>query len=348
MKRKLGLIFGGKSGEYEVSLKSSYNVIKAIDKSKYDVSFIGITREGAWKSYRGDIEKIPTDAWLAEAEELPFEALDNIDVFFPVLHGTFGEDGTIQGLFEMLGKAYVGCGVLGSSVCMDKVISKYICEACGIPVTEYLSFGSDEYAQNACGIIQSAIEKLSFPMFVKPANMGSSVGISKASDENMLKIAIAEALKYDDKIIVEKGIDGDEVEVAVLGNAEPEASLPGMIKPCNEFYDYEAKYLSGSDSKILIPAPLDSETIDRLKFLSLKAFKAHGCSGLARIDFFVRKSDNKVILNELNTLPGFTNISMYPMLWMQSGISYSQLIDKLIELGFERYENKTKLSFKKI
>jgi D-alanine-D-alanine ligase len=178
--------------------------------------------------------------------------------------------------------------------------------------------------------------------------MGSSVGISKATDEASLKKAIAEALKYDDKVIVEKGVDGEEVEVAVLGNDSPEASLPGMIKPCHEFYDYDAKYLSGDESKILIPAPLEADTAAQLRKLAVEAFKAHGCSGLARVDFFVRKSDRKVILNELNTLPGFTNISMYPMLWAQAGLSYPQLIDKLIALGFERYENKKKLSFKKI
>ncbi len=354
MRKKVGIIFGGKSGEYAVSLKSAYNVIKAIDKNKYELTLIGINTSGQWKLYNGDIENIINDTWQNDESCVNMNlslfndpVIDDIDIFFPVLHGTFGEDGTIQGLFEMLNKPYIGCAVTASAVCMDKIISKHICKSVGIPITDYCEFDEESYKKDTVDIINKCCN-MGFPLFVKPANLGSSVGITKACDNTSLLKAIDEALKYDNRIIIEKAVDGAEIEVAVLGNEDAKASVCGMIKPCKEFYDYEAKYLSGNKSETIIPAPIDDEISEKIRKLAVKAFKAHNCSGLSRVDFFLEKNTNRIILNELNTLPGFTDISMYAMLWAQSGISYVDLIDDLIALGFDRYDKRSRLSFKKL
>lgn len=347
-------MFGGKSGEHEVSLNSSYNVIRAIDRAQYDVTLIGITREGRWSIYTGDVKNIKEDCWESDDEHNKWdfslftdEDFAKTDIIFPVMHGTFSEDGTLQGLFEMLDKPYVGCGVLGSALAMDKCVSKTLFEAAGIPVAKGVTLFKQEIIENMalqCNKIENQFE---YPVFVKPANMGSSVGIAKAHDREELEEALRDAIKYDIKILVEEFIDGMEIEIAALGNEDVMISEPGWIKPCNEFYDYEAKYLSGDDSEVVIPAPIPADKAEQVKSYAAKAFKALNCSGLSRIDFFVTNKDQRVIINEINTLPGFTNISMYPKLWANSGIGYSALIGKLIELGMERYEKRKELLFKK-
>ena len=351
-KINVGIVFGGKSGEHEVSLNSAYNVIESIDQNKYSITMIGITKNGQWKIYTGEPKKIKENTWQQDDHYIKDnfslfndEEINVIDIFFPVLHGTFGEDGTIQGLFEMLDKPYVGCGVLASATAMDKDITKVILANEHIPVTGSVVFSKSEIIQdidNAIGEIESLFR---YPVFIKPANMGSSVGISKAHSKQELIIALTEAIKYDTKILVEEFIQGKEIEVAVLGNEDPEISCTGYVMPCHEFYDYEAKYLSGDDSEIIIPAPIESTLSDNIRLYAKKAFKAINGSGLARVDFFVQDETNKIYLNEINTMPGFTNISMYAKLWEASGIRYSDLIDRLITLGFERYDTRQELIY---
>ena len=353
-KTKVGIVFGGKSGEYEVSLNSAYNVINAIDPMKYDVTKIGIDLNGTWYIFNGDTEKIKDNTWINDSEHLNSEfslfndiQIKEIDIFFPVLHGTFGEDGTIQGLFEMLDKPYVGCGVLASSALMDKEIAKIIFNSVNIPTAKGMSIYKSECIDKIEEISNTIASKFDMPIFIKPANMGSSVGISKATNLKELNHALIEAFKYDEKVLIEEFINGKEIEVAVLGNDTPKASIAGEIIPCNDFYDYEAKYLSDNSSKTLIPANISEENMTKIREYAITAFKASNCSGLSRVDFFLT-ADNKIYLNEINTLPGFTNISMYPKLWNYSGLNYSSLIDEIIRLGFERASNKKQLSYKKI
>ncbi len=353
-KTNIGVLFGGRSGEHEVSLVSASNVIRAIDRDKYDLTLIGITRDGNWKIYTGKIDNIESDTWEKDEANIKDDIslfsddeIKNIDIFFPILHGTYGEDGTIQGLFEMLDKPYVGCGVLSSAAAMDKQIAKVIFESEGIPVAKSITINKSDIKTNINECIDRIESTFSYPIFIKPANAGSSVGISKVTGKDTLTGALYEAIIYDEKILIEECIDGYEVELAVLGNDQPNVSCPGMIVPCNDFYDYEAKYNSGDSSKIEIPAPLPQAVTANLKEYAQKAFKALCCSGLSRVDFFVKKDNYGIILNEINTMPGFTNISMYPKLWQASGIEYSALITKLIDFGFERYNNRKELSFKK-
>lgn len=267
-----------------------------------------------------------------------------IDVAFPVLHGCNGEDGTIQGLFELAGIPYVGSGVLGSALGMDKYYAKIIFEKEGLPQGKYLVFNKKQVAKDIHGVVMQIEDTLTYPCFVKPCNSGSSVGVSKARNKDELISSVYLALKYDRRILVEEYIDGHEVECSVLGNDEPIASTVGEIIPCNEFYDYEAKYSAESTSEIVIPARLPENTIEKIREYAVRAFKALDCAGLARVDFFVHKKTGKIYVNELNTMPGFTQISMYPKLWEASGISYTELLDKLIELAIERYGEKMKLS----
>jgi D-alanine-D-alanine ligase len=390
-KIRVGILFGGRSGEHEISLLSAASVFKAIDKNKYEVVPIGITKEGRWvtaadaerllygkveegKHLRaGDPEATPGAAVLAKGEAVvvppephrhgaltPFEtdasshtltrraadrAID-VDVIFPVLHGTFGEDGTIQGLLELADLAYVGAGVLGSAAGMDKDIMKALFRAAGLPIVKHVTLLRSEWEANP-KIIQKLIEsKLKYPVFVKPANLGSSVGISKAHDRKELGPAIEEAAKFDRKIVIEQGVGGRkekarEIECSVLGNDKPEASLPGEIVPSTEFYDYNAKYLD-EGSQLIIPAKLSKSETKEVQRLAIGAFKAVDCSGLARVDFLMEPKSRKIYLNEINTMPGFTAISMYPKLWAASGVSYSDLIGRLIQLGLERHEEKKK------
>lgn len=376
-KKKVAVIFGGQSSEHEVSRVSAQSVIENIDKRKYDIQMIGITKKGQWLTYDGPTEKIGSGQWQAIAEKQLYAqnsqkqkltehngvtgklaqsaeiATNNsargifgenvnapIDVVFPVLHGCNGEDGTIQGLFELAGIPYVGCGVLGSSVGMDKAYTKIIFEKEGLPQGDYLVFSRKQvYYQNE-DVIKEVEAKLTYPCFIKPSNAGSSVGVNKATNRVELIKALDIAAKNDRRILVEEFINGREIECAVLGNDNPIASTVGEVVPCNDFYDYEAKYQVGDSSRVVIPAEnLSIETIQKIREYAVRAFKCLDCAGLSRVDFFVHKTTGDIYINEINTLPGFTQISMYPKLWEESGISYTELIDKLIELAFERFED---------
>lgn len=349
----IGIIFGGKSGEYDVSLMSAYNVIKAIDKDKFKVTLIGITLDGKWYIYDGDEEKIKDNSWIKDKKNLNGDfslfndkIINDIDVFFPVLHGQYCEDGKIQGVFEIMDKAYVGCNVMTSAVCMDKDIAKRIFKSVGIPVVEdYVVFKKD-LMEDIKGLVERIVKKLGLPLFVKPVNMGSSVGINKAHDKEELESALLYASKFDTKILVEKAINAREIETAVLGNEDIKVSYPGEVVSCKEFYDYEAKYLSDDDSKVMIPADIPDELIEKLRNYAATAFEAVSGRGLSRIDFFLDKDDGSVYLNEINTMPGFTNISMYPKMMEHIGISYNDLITKLIDLALEEYKSKHDLVVK--
>ena len=361
LKIKVGVIFGGRSAEHEVSLVSASSIIDAIDKKKYEIIPIGITPEGEWISSREILKLLkekkqfhnePKVTFLPEPTKNNFISITrrrsillqkHIDVIFPVLHGTYGEDGTIQGLFELANIPYVGAGVLGSSVGMDKVITKQLCEQAGISVTPYVWFVTPEYAKYTKKILTAIEVKLGYPCFIKPANLGSSVGISKAHNRKQLVESIKLASKYDRKILVEKSIENArEIEVSVLGNDDPIASVPGKIISSNEFYDYDAKYVDGK-SEAVIPAKLPSSIAKKVRELAVQSFKAIDCSGMARVDFLLTRRTNKIYFNEINTIPGFTSISMYPKLWEVTGIPYKKLLDRLIELAIERHINKQRL-----
>lgn len=356
-KIRVGLLYGGKSGEHEVSVLSANSVLTAIDKQKYEVLPIGITKQGEWLPGQSPAPLVESKElqvrWLGSNIDPEQTALFNrnmqgsilsglakkVDVVFPILHGPFGEDGTVQGLLELADIPYVGGGVLASSVGMDKVVMKAVFKEYGLPVGAYLAYLRKEWQSKPGPILDEIQQNLGYPCFVKPANLGSSVGISKAHNREELSKAIGLAAEYDRKLVVEKMISGREIECAVLGNDEPKASVPGEIVPCTEFYDYEAKYVL-NDSRLIIPAQLEPAMVGRIQDLALQAFKAIDCAGLARVDFFVDTGNNEVIVNEINTLPGFTKISMYPKLWEASGIGYSELIDRLLQLAVERYKDK--------
>jgi D-alanine-D-alanine ligase len=390
-KIRVGILFGGRSGEHEVSLLSAASVLNAIDKTKYEVVPIGITKDGRWLTAEhaerllrgdadegahtpqtslraGDPEATLGAAVLATGESVlvppepsrrgvglsPFQtdanlrrASDraiNVDVIFPVLHGTFGEDGTIQGLLELADLAYVGAGVLGSSAGMDKDVMKSLFRAAGLPIVKHVTVLRSQFEREPKKVQKLVESKLKYPVFVKPANLGSSVGISKAHDRKELGPAIAEAAKFDRKIVIEEGVGGKknkarEIECAVLGNDDPKASIAGEIIPCKEFYDYDAKYLV-EGSEPVIPAKLSKSEMKIVQKLAIAAFQAVDCTGLARVDFLMDPKSRKMFVNEINTMPGFTAISMYPKLWDATGVSYPELIDRLIQLGIERHEDK--------
>lgn len=358
-KMKVGVVFGGQSGEHEVSLMSATSVIKVMDKTKYDIIPIGITKEGKWHIFPGDVSKIEDGSWQEEAIpaflppdtgyrcliflEEGKEVRHYIDVIFPVLHGPRGEDGTVQGVFELMNIPYVSCGVSSSAVCMDKVFTKQILRQAGLPVVDFKVFYKKDLPHKLDEIISEVEASFGYPCFVKPANMGSSVGITKAHDREELKSGIMLAAEYDRKLLVEKFIPAREIECSVLGNEDPKASLPGEIMPSHEFYDYTAKYFDGGKSKLLIPAPLAGEETEKIRDLAVKAFKALDCSGMARVDFLMSKVSGIIYINELNTIPGFTKISMYPKMWEAAGLPYKELIDKLIELAIERHREKQAL-----
>lgn len=364
-KKRVAVIFGGQSSEHEVSRVSAESVLKNIDRSKFDVVMIGITKEGKWLHYDGPVEKLSTGEWESIAEASAKDEKDTqsiidknsvrdflnklcsyqgkkIDVVFPVLHGCNGEDGTIQGLLELADIPYVGCGVLGSALGMDKGFAKIVFEKEGIPQARYLVFTRKQVRQEPKQLAKQIEDAIGYPCFVKPCNAGSSVGVSKVHNGIELGKALSIAAKFDRRILVEEFVDGREVECAVLGNDDPKASIVGEIIPCNEFYDYEAKYSSQSTSEIKIPADLPEETVNKIREYAIRAFKALDCAGLSRVDFFVHRKTGKVYINEINTLPGFTSISMYPKLWDACGITYNKLIDKLIDLAVERFENSKK------
>lgn len=350
MKKNLCVIFGGESPEHDISQKSVTSVINNLDKDKYEIYKIGITREGKWYLFTGDVSIIENGDWDKDTKNLTpaFISPDSaqhgiivlgetvkvihIDVIFPVLHGEYGEDGTIQGLFELSHIPYVGMGVLSSANGMDKTYSKLVFESVGIPQANWVVvIDNDDFEEKADEIE----EKLGYPCFVKPARLGSSVGIGKAHNRAELISSLNNAKKYDRRILVEEHIDGHEVECAVLGNGDARASVIGEIKPTVEYYDFDAKYNDNS-TELVIPAEIPEETSDLIREYAVKAFKALDGQGLSRVDFFVKYKDGSVILNEINTLPGFTNISMYPKLWNATGIGYGELLDKLISLAEER------------
>ena len=349
------ILFGGVSSEHDVSVVSAKSVIENIPTDKYNVIMLGISKDGRWFRYDGDIANLPEDKWLDDTAKLTkavispdrndhgilvFEAdgvkTIHIDVAFPVLHGKNGEDGTIQGFLQLAGIPFVGCDMLASACCMDKVMTNTLADAAGIPQAKWLGFNSYDYGKNSAAYIDKAAEYLGFPIFVKPANAGSSVGVSKADSKEELAVAIEKAFREDLKLVLEEGIDGIEVECAVMGNDEPVASVCGEVVPCNDFYDYEAKYVNPA-SELHIPARLSDEKHEEVRAAARNAYKALGCSGLTRVDFFVRKSDGLVMLNEPNTIPGFTSISMYPKMFAASGLPYAELIDKLFTLALEKW-----------
>ena len=347
MKIKLGLIFGGMSTENEVSVMSENSILKNLDKSKYDIFPIYISKSGEWYQY-DDLENIEISEDMHHMKKIEniMKNLQNLDVLFPVLHGLYGEDGTIQGLFEILKKPYVGCGVLASSVGMDKAYTKVIFDKANICQAPYIylkkardqyTYIDKEFNERKISLEETAniVEKeIGFPAFIKPANSGSSVGINKAKNKEELKKYIEYAGKFDKKILIEKGIQGQEVECAVLGNDDVMASCVGEIKSADEFYSYDAKY-QNENSRTLIPANLNEEVSNEIRKLAIKAFKAIDGKGLSRVDFFVEEKTNQIYINEINTLPGFTKISMYPKLFEAVGIPYEELLDKLINLAQE-------------
>ncbi len=349
------VIFGGRSGEHEISLRSARSVLDALDKSKYEVTSVGITQNGQWFAGPNVLEAFQrrSTQGLEPVVILPepghkalfrwtggkAEPLSEIDVVFPVLHGTYGEDGTIQGLFEMADLPYVGAGVLASSVAMDKELFKRVMQDHGIPVAEGVLVQAQQLAEAPERAVELAESASTYPLFVKPANLGSSVGVSKCTNRSTLYEGLVDAARYDRRILVERGIDAREIEVSVLGNEEPEASLPGEVIPGDEFYSYRAKYLDDT-SELLIPAPLDETTTEAARRLAVEAFRAIDGAGMARVDFLLERSTGRLILNEINTIPGFTSISMYPKLWEASGITYPELMDRLIDLGLARQRQK--------
>jgi D-alanine-D-alanine ligase len=368
-KLRVGVLFGGRSGEHEVSLLSAASILKAIDRKKYEVVPIGIGKSGQWLGgeqaqalLAGSPDGLALEASADAGAELIRESgavTAGLDVVFPVLHGTFGEDGTIQGLLELADLAYVGSGVLGSAAGMDKDAMKKLFQAAGLPQTPYLTLLRSEWKADPKRCRKRIEKALEYPLFTKPANLGSSVGISKVHDRGELDAAMNLAAGFDRKIVIEQGVGGPgakprELEVAVLGNDAPEASVVGEIVPAKEFYDYEAKYgLKGPDESVaIIPAKLTAGQIKEIRTMALAAFKACDCAGLARVDFLMepeRKGGKKsrIYLNEINTMPGFTSISMYPKLWQASGLGYGELIDRLIALGLERHAEKLATAFSK-
>jgi D-alanine-D-alanine ligase len=360
MKVKLGLLYGGKSAEHKVSLQTALAVIKALNLEKYEIHPIYISEDGEW--IRGNqltepVEHVsmlqlkeagnPVSPLSLNKELFPAHAneksTDSIDVIFPLLHGPNGEDGTVQGLLELMNIPYVGNGVLASAAGMDKVIMKNIFAQAGIDQADYVSFIRSEWEQAPDTAYEKVEKELGYPCFVKPANLGSSVGISKCKDRESLEKAFEEAFIFDRKVIIEEGIIGREVEVGVLGNDEPTCSVVGEIVPKKEFYDYKAKYEDG-DTALVIPAEISESKYEEIKAVAISSFKALDCSGLVRADFFLTK-EGKVLMNEVNTMPGFTPFSMFPLLWQHTGVSYPQLIERLVELAIERHQEKQRIKY---
>lgn len=371
-KIRVGFVYGGKSGEHNVSLQTAYAVMQQIDYAKYDVLPFYISKQGEWQKgtfLEGppqSIEEIivESDSILPDTAPDGEETASNaalatvfvnssisqgkrrseVDVFFPLLHGTNGEDGTIQGLFEMANVPYVGSGVLASAIGMDKVIMKKIYAEAGLAQCKFHYFYRFQWSKDPDYFIKEVEKEIGYPCFVKPANLGSSVGISKASNRDQFTDAVNRAFQYDRKVIVEEFVDAREIEVSVLGNEEPIASVPGEIVSSHDFYDYTAKYIDGS-SAMIIPAKISPQIANQIREMAVKAYQAIEASGLARVDFFLRKQDQAILINEINTMPGFTPHSMYPLLWKASGKSYTELLDDLIKLALRRYEDKQHIQY---
>lgn len=373
-KKRIALLFGGKSGEHEVSIVSALSIYKALDKSKYDVVMVGIDKTGRWllpdQSRLLAENENPRLIKLNEVKQtvslLPFPAeqsligvqngasltlqnsggaeLGRIDAVLPILHGTYGEDGTMQGLLELANIPYVGSGVLGSSLCMDKDAAKRLLRDAGLPIVPFLTVRKSDFERHAADILALAEKEFGYPYFVKPANMGSSVGVNKVKSAVEAKVKFEDALQYDAKILVEKSVNARELECSVLGNHDPKASIVGEIIPHQEFYTYDAKYIDENGAELAIPAKnLSNELSSQIQKHAVAAFKALECAGLARVDFFLDRDTGEIFVNELNTIPGFTSISMYPKLWEASGLPYPKLLDQLIELAIERHREKNEL-----
>ncbi len=354
-KVRVGLICGGKSCEHEVSVISARCIYEALDRDKYEISLLGISKAGDWVLFENGLPALeagvvlPTDRMKVHLDHAGSGELSSIsepktvspklpmlDVIFPVLHGPYGEDGTVQGLMELAGIAYIGSGVTGSAVGMDKAVAKAVCAAEGIPQTKYRVFRKYQWEANPNAVLQEIEHELAYPIFVKPANLGSSVGISKAKNLAELREAIDLAAQFDIKLIIEQGMENCyEIEVSVLGNDQPQASVVGEIVPGAEFYDYQDKYYNDL-AEAIIPADLPPEVVSQIQKYAIEAFLAIDAAGLARVDFFVKRDNHQIYINEINTMPGFTPISMYPKLWAASGIAYSELLDRLIQLALER------------
>lgn len=352
--KKVLVLFGGVSSEHDVSVASAYYVLQNIPREQYEVLSVGITKAGEWLLFEGDSKLLPEDKWVNSGKctkavlspdrsdggllifrEAGVEKV-KIDVVFPVLHGKNGEDGTMQGFLQLSGIPYVGCDTLSSAMCMDKHITNCVADMAGIPQAKWTYITDYMYARSGEEFLKDSAEKLGFPIFVKPANAGSSVGISKAKDMDALREAMTLAFKHDRKVVLEECIVGTEVECAVLGNEKPMASVPGEIASCKEFYDYDAKYIS--ESKTYIPARFDEDTLNRVRAEALRVYTALGCSGLTRVDFFLSDGGKKLLFNEANTIPGFTSISMYAKMMEKTGVPYGELIDRLIKLAIEKWE----------
>jgi len=359
-KLKVGIIFGGRSGEHEVSFCSASSIMKAINRDKYTVVPIGITKEGRWISpyesalalQSGKIEGKNTVILLNDPAGKTLIRIDNqqefkketweekLEVIFPVLHGPYGEDGTIQGLLELADIPYVGAGVAASAVSMDKELMKTIFKQKGLPVLKWLAIKRKDWQKDKEEILSLIQNTFAYPLFVKPTNLGSSVGITKVHRQEELEKAINLASSYDRKILIEEGLEGArEIECSVLGNDQPQTSVVGEVRPAGEFYDYDSKYINQA-TQLIVPADLPENVSEKVRKIALCAFKAIDAAGMARVDFFVTKKENKIFLNEINTIPGFTSVSMYPRLWEASGVSYPELIDRLIQLALERYQDK--------
>jgi D-alanine-D-alanine ligase len=354
---RIGVLFGGRSGEHEVSLASAASVIRGLDPDKYEILPVGITKEGHWLIGSGAQKMLPEVLRTGQRVTMSADPTDaalvrldgsgggqRIDVVFPVMHGTFGEDGTIQGLLDLAGLPFVGAGVLGSAIAMDKDVAKKLLQAAKIPVVPWVSIRRDEWERNEHIITHQIEKEFPYPLFVKPATLGSSVGMSKVHSRLELAPALNLASEFAVKILVERAVNAREIEVSVLGNRDPQASVPGEIVPHREFYDYAAKYLE-EGSKLLIPADLKPAQVKKFQHLAVLAFRALELSGMARVDFFLGKEGGKIYVNEVNTIPGFTSISMYPKLWEASGIPFPQLIDKLIELALEQHAEKARTKY---
>ncbi|HVF29886.1 MAG TPA: D-alanine--D-alanine ligase family protein [Pyrinomonadaceae bacterium] len=366
MKLRVGVIYGGRSGEHEISLRSARTVIEQIDKDKYEVVPIAINRAGGWLSPAASLDLLPDPTREISIERFGEPITDEItlaadttlrgletsgggqvplDVVFPVLHGTYGEDGTIQGLFEMADIPYVGCGVLASACGMDKTVMKTLFRDAGLPICKHIWFLRSEFDTNAEAVVGQVARQMGFPCFVKPANLGSSVGVSRATDEASLKEAIALAAEYDRKILVEEALEMREIECAVIGNDQPRASSPGeyLIRDQSKaFLDYTEKYSGTGNNEFVVPAPISAELTEKIKSMAIRAFKAVDGSGLARVDFFLRNDNGELLVNEINTMPGLTDASGFPKMWAGSGMSFPEVIDYLIESAIDRHRDKSR------
>ncbi len=357
---RVGILFGGRSGEHEVSLASAASVIRALDPEKYEAIPIGISKDGRWLVGAGAQKMLPEVLKSGQRVVLPADPTTGalmpiggegganpslrLDVVFPVLHGTFGEDGTVQGLLDLAGLPYVGAGVLGSAVGMDKEVQKRLFIQARLPVVEFLNVPRSDWERHREKTLAAILKRFRFPIFVKPATLGSSVGMTKAHNRKELSQAMDTAAEFALKILVERAVSAREIEVSVLGNDQPRASIPGEIVPHREFYDYAAKYLE-EGTRLEIPAKLKKDQVKKFQELAVRVFRCVECTGMARVDFFLEKRTGKIFANEINTIPGFTSISMYPKLWEASGIGYRELIDRLVQLALELHAQKARTKY---